>query len=120
MGEERLGQHLLGVPSLPALAMVLEPPALGRPLRALGALQLRPPHAPCAPHLGWPLQGKEMPKANGHAPDETRAQTQEEAGDVTTTPHIISKTHRLCGALPGTAPGKGQVGDGSCACRGQA
>lgn len=41
---------------------------------------------------------------NGHAPGETRAQTQEEAGDVTTTPHIISKTHRLCGAPPGYSP----------------
>lgn len=74
VGEECLGQHLLGSPAC-------------LPLPWCWSLQLSATsskhwvcsspvfHPLCSTYLGQPLQGKEEPRANGHAPGVTRAQT---------------------------------------------
>lgn len=84
------------------------------------------PHPLCSTHLGQPMQGKGEPNTNGHARGVTCAQTekggrQRRDHDTTHELHLyrwalcVSKTGRLRGALQGTAPGRGQMGDGSCA-----
>lgn len=121
MGEEHLGQHLLWVPCVSAFASMWEPPALRYLFRAVGVLQPRPPSPLLqTPEAAIAKEGRVKSKWARSWCDLCPDTGGEEVGGVDhDTIYKLSlyrwalcvpKTCRLCGALQGPGPGKGQTG----------